>query len=362
MVHRRALTSFVLITLLLASTRFGLASQQLPASLSNADFWNLVRDLSEPDGNFRSDNLVSNEISFQTIIPELVALTKPDRVYLGVGPEQNFTYIAALKPRMVFIIDVRRGNLHTQLMYKALFELSKDRADFVSRLFSKQRPDGLTTTTSVQDLFAAFVPVETGEAEYIANLAAIQQHLTKTRELPLSTDDLKGIEYVYYHFYWYGPGLTYSSSAGTGTGGGGGRGRGNFVNFQSLMVADDGSGVARSFLATEERFLYLKAMHTKNLLVPVVGDFAGPKAIRSVGAYLKARNAVVSAYYLSNVEQYLEQDGKWMTFCGNVARLPLDATSTFIFSQNGGGGVGRSGLQSLYRSITADVEANKCGG
>lgn len=51
-------------------------------------------------------------------------------------------------------------------------------------------------------------------------------------------------------------------------------GRGNFVNYQSLMVADDGLGVARSVLADEEHFRYLKTLHTKNLLVPVVGNVA----------------------------------------------------------------------------------------
>ena len=57
-------------------------------------------------------------------------------------PEQNFTYIAALKPKMAFIIDIRRGNLQLHLMYKALFELSSDRADFIFRLFSRKRPEG----------------------------------------------------------------------------------------------------------------------------------------------------------------------------------------------------------------------------
>lgn len=352
MTSRRLLTFVVLFSLLAGTLAGAHQSAGLPASLSNTEFWNLVRELSEPDGDFRSDNLVSNEIYFQTIIPDLLTTTKQDRVYLGVGPEQNFTYIAALRPRMVFIVDVRRGNLHTQLMYKALFEMSKDRAEFVSRLFSKKRPGGLTTKTSAQDLFSAFVPVETSEALYKENLQAIQEHLVKTRQLPLSPDDLKGIEWVYYHFYWYGPGLTYSSSSG-------GSGRGNFANFQSLMVADDGVGAARSFLATEDNFLYLKRLHAKNLLVPVVGNFGGPKAIRSVGAYLKARNALVSAFYLSNVEQYLQQEGIWMHFCNNVAHLPLDSSSTFIYSQNAGGG-GR-GLTSYYRPMIKDVEASKCG-
>ena len=68
-------------------------------------------ELSEPNGYFRSDNLVSNEIQFQHVIPDLAKAARPGRVYLGVGPEQNFTYIAALKPSMAFIVDVRRGNL-----------------------------------------------------------------------------------------------------------------------------------------------------------------------------------------------------------------------------------------------------------
>ncbi len=329
------------------------ATKTLPDKLSDAEYWALIEQLSEPGGIFRSDNLVSNEIYMQSIIPELQTVTKPGRVYLGVGPEQNFTYIAALKPRMVFIIDIRRGNLHTQLMYKALFELSKDRADFVSMLFSKKRPEGLTTKSTAQEIFSALVGLETTEAIYKDNLTAIQAHLTKTHEFPLSKDDLAGIEYVYHHFYWYGPSLTYSSSSGGG-------GRGSFVNYQSLMVADDGAGVSRSYLANEENFQFMKALESKNLLVPVVGDFAGPKAIRNVGQYVRDRAGLVSAFYLSNVEQYLQQEGKWYTFCGNFATLPLDDSSTFIYSASGGAGGRGGGLLSWYRPILYDVKANKC--
>ena len=71
---------------------------------------------------------------------------KPGGVYLGVAPDQNFTYIVATAPRLAFIVDIRRGNLLQHLMYKAIFELSVDRAEFVSRLFSKRRPPGATTS------------------------------------------------------------------------------------------------------------------------------------------------------------------------------------------------------------------------
>ncbi len=86
------------------SARGGYAS--LPQQLPDKEFWELSTSLSEPNGYFRSDNLVSNEIWMQHVIPELLKTAQPGRVYLGVGPEQNFTYIAALKPAMVFIVDV----------------------------------------------------------------------------------------------------------------------------------------------------------------------------------------------------------------------------------------------------------------
>src|SRR2546422_7743327 len=132
-------------------------SAAAPAQLTDRQFWTLSRDSSEEDGFFRSDNLLSNETSFQYIIPDLLKTARQGRVYLGVGPEQNFTYIAALKPAMAIIIDIRHGNLDVQLMYKALFELSKDRGDFVSRLFSRKRPNGLTEKSTVSEILTEYV-------------------------------------------------------------------------------------------------------------------------------------------------------------------------------------------------------------
>ena len=116
----------------------------LPHRLTDEEFWRLSNDLSEPGGYFRSENLVSNEHTFQYVIPALKRRVRPGGVYLGVAPDQNFTYIVATAPRMAFIVDIRRGNLLQHLMYKAIIELSADRAEFVSRLFSKPRPAGVT--------------------------------------------------------------------------------------------------------------------------------------------------------------------------------------------------------------------------
>src|SRR5690349_10471470 len=171
------------------------AELTIPARLGDQEFWSLVTEFSEPNGTFRSDNLLSNEIWLQYVIPDLLAVAQPDRVYMGVGPEQNFTYIAALKPAMAFIVDVRRGNLDLHLMYKALFELSADRADFVSRLFSRKRPAGLTASSTAMEIFSAITEVPSSEALFKENLKAIQDHLTKKRGIPLDVEDLRGIEY-----------------------------------------------------------------------------------------------------------------------------------------------------------------------
>jgi hypothetical protein len=102
----------------------------------------------------------------------------------------------------------------------------------------------------------------------------------------------------------------------------------------------DAAGVPQSFLSTEENYRYVKTLHEKNLIVPASGDFGGPKTIRAIGDYLRRHGGTVSAFYLSNVEQYLFMDGKQKAFYDNVATLPLSDATVFIrpYSLRGRGG------------------------
>jgi hypothetical protein len=323
------LPAFVVIALALGVAPRTQSTAALPDRLSDHEFWALSQESSEPGGYFRSadiTNLTSNELYAQYVLADLIARVKPGSVYLGVGPEQNFTYMTAVRPKMAILFDIRRGNLDLHLMYKALFELAKDRAEFVSLLFAKPRPAGLGASSTAQEIFAAFASSDTSRPLHLSTLQAIKRHLTETRRLPLPQRDLDGIDTVYTSFYWNGYYLRASPS------------------YWDLMVATDASGAMRSYLATEAGFQFIKDLQSRNLVVPVVGDFAGPKAIRAIGHYLKARGAIVGAFYLSNVEQYLPD---WRVFCANVAALPLDASSTFIRSQSGGGGRGGGFVNSL---------------
>lgn len=304
------------------SFSIGWSAEQLPDLLSDQEFWTMVTEFSEPGGSFVSDNFVSNELAFQDVLTRLTDGRSPGGVYLGVGPEQNFTYIAALKPKIAFILDIRRQNMMEHLMYKALFELSNDRVDFVSRLFSRPRPQDVGKDSSAVDLFTAFAAVPADESLYEGTLREIKQRLAKDRGFALSSDDEYGIAYILRAFFLGGPNLTYSGPRPPT--------RTILPTYEELMIDSDSNGRLRSFLASEENFRAVQELEKDNLIVPVVGDFAGPAAIRSVGQYLKEHNATVTAFYVSNVEQYLFMNENWKKFYANVATLPLDSSSVFI--------------------------------
>ena len=214
-IHKlRPVVSLVVVTLVLAGSL--MISAPVPERLSDEQFWKLATDSSEDDGFFRSDNLLSNETTFQYVIPDVLKIAKQGRVYLGVGPEQNFTYISALKPSMAFIIDIRHGNFDVHLLYKALFELSSDRVDFVSRLFSRKRPAGLTPQSNVEEIFNAIQASPGSKELYEENLKAVEDQLLKKHGFPLTAGDREGIAWAMTNYYRFGPQINYGSSLSTG--------------------------------------------------------------------------------------------------------------------------------------------------
>jgi hypothetical protein len=270
---------------------------------------------------------VSNELGFQTVLPGLAARHPRGGVYLGVGPEQNFTYIAALQPAIAFVVDIRRANRDLHLLYKALFELASDRVEFLELLFSRSGPSGIARDVGLAQLFEAFKQVPSDSAAYERNLSRVRNHLLHVRSLPLDEDELHNVEYVYSSFHKFGSDIAYDSSANARLGIRQAPTSGRYVD---LMLAKNADGEMNSFLSSDDRFATVKNMHQRNLLVPVVGNFAGPSALRGVGSWLKARGATVSVFYLSNVETYLRSADMASHFCQNVAALPIDDASEFI--------------------------------
>jgi hypothetical protein len=311
----------------------------LPSQISDAEFWRFVTEFSEPNGPYPYENYVGNEVMLQRVIPAARKHTKLGGVYVGVGPEQNFTYALALEAKMAFVVDIRRQNMLELLLYKALFEMTDNRADFMSQLFSRKRPPNLDAKTSVSALLAAYKAVQPDEKYQQENIKTIKSVLAK-HGFTLSNEDLKTIERVHAVFYRAGPAIDYTFEATQLPP----RPAAGFPSFERMMIATDGDcgspcltsyslppapGRTWSFLATEENYQSVRSMQLKNLFIPVVGDFAGPSTIRKIGKYLKDHGATVSAFYASNVEYYLD-DKQQQAFYANVLALPTDSSSVFL--------------------------------
>lgn len=348
--------SLLLLPLVLPSSGLGHGPEQGGDRIDDASFWAMFSEFSEPNGYFHSDNLVSNERTFPAILDEVGGRAADDTAYVGVGPEQNFSYLAALKPRLAFVVDIRRQNALLHLMYKALFELSPSRAEFLSRLFSRPRPRGLTSASSAPELLEAFAGVPADRKRFESNLKDIRARLVKTHRFALTRQDIEGLQYVYTAFFQLGPQVQYSFGSSS-------QWR-RFPTFAELMTATDDRGTPRSFLAAEGTYLALRELQERNLIIPVVGDFGGPRALRSVGSYLTGRGLKVRVFYTSNVESYLFRSEAWHGFYENVASLPIDSRSILIRSLSGrgffgfgGGGPPSGGLGNLQLDPLEDLVA-----
>ncbi|MEP7344314.1 MAG: hypothetical protein ABI877_03565 [Gemmatimonadaceae bacterium] len=331
----RRLTRGVLIAATVLAPLDGARGQSFPQRIDDRTFWRMVEDMSEVGGYFRSDNFVSNETAFQQVIPRLQATIPVGGVYVGVGPDQNFTYLAALRPAIAFVIDIRRQNMLQHLLYKAMIEVSRDRADFLTLLFGRARPATIDASSTAEALMLAYQAASPDSMRFERDHVSLIERLTKKHGFALSAEDLAGIRYVHTAFFLAGPDLTYSF----GRGPIGMYGRRGMPTYAELIVATDGVGVPRSYLATETYFLQLKDLEDRNLIVPLVGDFGGDKTVRAVGEYIRSRGATVSVFYTSNVEQYLFQSpDAWSKYYASVGTMPLDARSVFIRAVFGSGG------------------------
>lgn len=327
------------IALLCCIAAAPLAGQQArtsaPASAAAAtpdtprQFAALVESLSEKGGYFDTDNLISNERSYLHVIGALERRGVRGGAYIGVGPDQNFSYIARVRPRIAFIVDVRRDNMLQHLMYKALFARSRTRVEYLALLLGRPAPalPGQWSGRPVDALVAyADTATRTAESARAARAAVLDE--ARRSGVPLSAADLATITRFHSAFINAGLGLQFTST---------GRGpRPYYPTLRQLILEHDLEGRPASYLAREEDFQFVKDLERRNLVVPVVGNLAGPHALAAIGRLVRRRGERVSAFYTSNVEDYLLRDGSFEAYARTVASLPRDPRSVIIRSYFGG--------------------------
>lgn len=290
-------------------------------------FADRIQTLSEPSGYFDTDNLISNESSYLHVIPDLLAQGVSGGAYIGVGPDQNFSYIAHVRPAVAYIVDIRRDNLLLHLLFKALFEAGPTRVAYLSLLTGRAPP----ATVRAKDLALPEVIgwVERAVATDRDVLRASIEKRLRAYGVPLSPQDLQTIARFHQEFIDAGLGLQFRS-------------HGRPPNFyyptlRALLMATDRAGRRWSYLDSEDAYQFVRSLQSRHAVVPVVGDLSGPHALRSIASELRADGGALSVIYVSNVENYLSRGRRFRAFIDNLGTLPRQPDATLIRSIFGGG-------------------------
>lgn len=280
--------------------------------------------LSEPGGYFDSDNLISNETSYLHVLGKMREIGVTGGVYLGVGPDQNFSYIAKIRPRMAIMIDVRRDNLLQHLMYKAIFARSRNRVEYLCRLFGKPIPKTKGWEQRTVKELAEYIDGTPSDPKlFDKTLAQIRRDVSKYG-IPVSNTDLETIASIHRAFYSSGLDIRYSSHHRPP--------RAIYPTYRDLLLERDLTGQLQNYFNSEDDFQFLKKLQDQDLIVPVTGDLSGPQAVKAIGKYVAELKEKVSAFYVSNVEFYLARQGTFDKFIENLKSLPIDNRSLIIRS------------------------------
>ncbi len=305
-----------------------------------------VAALSEPGGYFDTDNLISNERSYLEVVPELRRRGVRGGAYIGVGPDQNFSYIAAIHPDIAFIVDVRRDNLLLHLLFKSLFALARTRVEYLALLLGRAVPANLDEWRQAKvERLVAYMDGTPSEARAVSALRARVDEAIGRFGVPLVRDDLATIDRFHRRFIEAGPDLRFQST--------GRPPQSHYPTFRELLLATDASGAQSNYLASEDAFQFIKSLEQRDLVIPVVGDISGTRAINAIGGALEQRGrrgqagARLSAFYVSNVEFYLFGDGRFPKFVSNLRSLPRADHGVIIRSVFGRGWYGGGSLSVL---------------
>jgi hypothetical protein len=233
---------------------------------------------------------------------------------------------------VAYIIDIRRDNLLLHLLFKAIFAAARTRAEYLSLLTGRAPPSGMTNAP-IDDLVKHVDQTPPGR-ETVEALRARLDRAIAGFGVPLSRSDVATIDRFHRAFVADGLDLVFESHGRPQRA----RAFGSpYPTFRELLLAADARGRKGNYLAAEEDFQFIKALQANDAIIPVVGDVAGPSALKAIGAVLAERRQRVSAFYISNVEFYLYRDGRFGRFVENLSRLPHDNRSVMIRSVFGGG-------------------------
>jgi hypothetical protein len=338
-------TSLSLLALGLAAA--ALLVEAAPGRAQASSFGEQVGRLSEPGGSFDTDNLISNERSYLDVVPAIVARGATGGAYIGVGPDQNFSYIVRVRPAVAYIIDVRRDNMLLHLLFKALFAEAHTRVEYLALLTGRAPPpDAAHWASAPLKSIVAYVDGKSAAADQTRALHRRLETAILAFGVPLTRADLDTIKRFHQAFIDAGLGLQFHSFNRAP--------QPYYPSLRDLLMATDASGHGWNYLDAEDDYQFLRGLEGRDGVVPVVGDVAGPRAMHAIAADIGARGERLSAFYISNVENYLFRDGSFARYAENIGRFPRSSRSFVIRSIFSGGGQSLSRVEPLDQMM-ADI-------
>jgi len=296
----------------------GAAVVQVPFradTLPDSAFAALHTRISEEGGFFDTDNLISNETGYLNVMGALERLGLEGGAYVGVGPAQNFSYIAQLRPEVAFITDVRRDNTLHHLLLKALVERAPTRVEFLAGLHGRPAPEDPEAWTGASaEEIVAWVDGRPADSATVAALEVEVARAVRGLGIPLSEEDLATIRRFHRTFVREGLDLRFTTF--------GRAPRPYYPTYRELVLETDAEGERVSWLTSAERYGVVRALQLANRVIPVVGDMAGPHALVEMGEVMREMGLELRAFYTSNVEFYLWRGRDFGDWAANLASLP----------------------------------------
>jgi hypothetical protein len=275
--------------------------------------------LSQPGDKFISDNVVSNETSLLQPAAELVAVH--GGAYIGVGPEQNYTYIALSRPEIAFILDLRRDNALLHLLYKTLFDMATSRVQFLCLLFGRPYDSKLEPEPNAHAdaLLAAVDRVEQDRAWFDRQHGLLIERL-RSYGLGLSSADIQRIDHMHELFFLKQLEIRFELHKNSWR---------KYPSLGSLLLLRTPHGQG-TFVDSNDAFQFVQNLHRRHRIVPLVGDVSERQPLGTIADELARRVLSLRAFYISNVEQYLLGRPNFTGWLGNLRRLPHDEQSILL--------------------------------
>ena len=259
----------------------------------------------------RTEYLVSNEVDYPLVGQFVARLNHTSGVYVGVGPEQNYSFIAATTPAAAFIIDYRRENLLLHALFRSLLELADSRSEYLALLLSKPLsessfPADPTLTNLIVHCDRTASDLDLFQRTLGQIKSRVLEHVGDVTE-----NDFPVIEQIYRDFRDDGLDLRCRFPQYTS------RGKLYPTYRDFLMSGAESQLEGRHFLADDAAFNVVKQRYSENRILCVKGDYAGLQALTTVGRFCSHHSLKIGLIYVSSVEYRLMKEGVFDQYVRN---------------------------------------------